>query len=361
MRIALTQKKTTWSGQSLQVWELAVALRERGHEVFLIAPPRTGFSERAQAAGFPLLKMYMNGLGGLGGVFRMARFLREHRVEILHCHDPWEHQMGCLGARLAGVRALVRTKCNTLPLRNAFSRLIHGPLTSRMMSVSDAVKDVLVDCGIAPDHITTVYNYVDCEKFRPRPPSPELKRSLSLSDDSPIVGTVGRLHKSKGIADLIRAVPTVAAAVPRVRFLFVGGRHEQWLPLVEELSVEQQCVFTGRVPNETVPDYLNLMDVVVFPTHREALGLVILEAMAVRRPVVATRVGGVPEVVQDGVNGLLVEPHSPDQMAGAVLRLLSDDALRERLAAAAYRTATETFTRDRYLEKVERVYAMVLR
>lgn len=361
MRIALTQKKKTWSGQTLCVWDLAVDLRERGHETFLIAPPNTVFAETAAAAGFPLLKAHMDGRAGLRTVLRMAQFLRENRVELLHCHDPREHLLGCLAARLAGVRALVRTKCNMLPLRNVLSRWLHGPLTSRLLSVSDAVKGVLVECGIPADKITTIYGYVDCERFRPGPPSAGLKRSLGIPEKSLVVGNVGRLHVSKGIGDLIRAIPRVVESVPDVRFLFVGSRHAQWLPLVKELSVEPHCVFAGHVPNETVPDCMRLMDVLVFPTHREAFGRAILEAMAMRRAVVAANVGGVPEFVIEGTNGLLVAPHRPDQIADALLRLLQDGALRERLADAAHKDATERFTRDGYLDAIEDVYAMVLR
>ncbi|MCK4284311.1 MAG: glycosyltransferase, partial [Candidatus Brocadiae bacterium] len=104
-----------------------------------------------------------------------------------------------------------------------------------------------------------------------------------------------------------------------------------------------------------------LMDVLVFPTHREAFGRAILEAMAMRRAVVAANVGGVPEFVIEGTNGLLVAPHRPDQIADALLRLLQDGALRERLADAAHKDATERFTRDGYLDAIEDVYAMVLR
>jgi len=217
-----------------------------------------------------------------------------------------------------------------------------------------------VEGGIDPDHVTTIHNFMDCEKFRPTPPSAELKASLALPLDVPVVGTVGRLHESKGIADLIRAVPAVVAEAPRARFLFVGGRHEQWQPLVEELSVEPYCTFTGSVANDAVPDYLNLMDVIVFPTYKEGFSRAVLEAMATRRAIVATRVGGVPEAIEHERSGLLVDPHRPDQLAEAILRMLGDAGLRKRLAEAAYRDATEKFTREKYLEKIERTYRTAL-
>lgn len=299
----------------------------------------------------------MRGSHQYGAFWKLAHFLRCNRIDVVHCHDSRGHQIACFAARLAGTPAIVRTKHNTLPLRNLGSRIIYGPLTSRLISVSNAVKNVLVESGIPEDHITTVYNYVDAEKFRPQEPPPQLRHSLQIPQGAAVVGTVGRLHHSKGIEDLIRAVPLVAEKHPEVRFLLVGSRSDQWQPLVRELSAQQYCLFPGRVSN--VPDYLGLMDVAVFPTRREAFGLSILEAMATGRVVVASEVGGVPEIVTHERSGLLVEPRRPDRLAEAVLRLLGEPDLRQRLGTAAHRTA-RTFTREKSIASTERVYRMAL-
>ena len=146
--------------------------------------------------------------------------------------------------------------------------------------------------------------------------------------------------------------------MPDVRFLFVGGHHEKWQTLAEELGVARRIVFTGAVSN--VADHLRLMDVTVFPSRDEAFGLVVLEAMTAQRAIVTTRVGGIPEMVEHERNGLLVEPRNPNQVAQAIVRLLQTPALREALAFEARKTATEKFSRERSLDETERVYRTAL-
>ncbi len=360
MRIAITQKKRRWGGQAQHALDLARGLRERGHEVFPVAQPGSEFSRRARDEGFPVFEVPMisDVFAQVSTTWRLARFLRRERIDVLHCHDPRDHQMGCVAAPLGGTRALVRTKHNHHPPRNALSRLYHGPLTSHLIAVSHFVERIMVEGGIAPDHITTVHHFIDEQEFRPRPPDAALRSSLGLEGEGPIVGTVGRLHTRKGIEELVRAIPEIAAGVPGVRFLLVGGHQEKWEKLAAELGVAERIVFTGPVSN--VADHLRLMDVAVFPPRDEAFGLVVLEAMTAQRAIVGTRVGGIPEMIEHERNGLLVEPHRPDQLVRAILRLLGDPALRTSLALEARKTASERFTRNRSLESTERVYQAAL-
>ncbi len=356
MRIALTQKKMRWGGQANHVFELAKGLRERGHEVFAVAQPGSEFSRRAGAAQFQVEEIRMtSGLAAqIGSTVRLARFLKRNRIEVLHCHDPRDHQLGCFAAPLGGVRALVRTKHNVLPLRNAVSRWLSRSRTSKLISVSDAVARVLVESGIERDHIVTIYNFIDTGELAPAPGDPELRASLGLRPGAPVIGSLGRLHRSKGIADLMHAIPALAREFPDLQVLLVGGGNEKWEQLARELGVADRCHFPGRVSG--VAQLLRLMDVVVYPTLREAFGLAILEAMATQRAVVATRVGGIPELIKNEVSGLLVEPGSPEAIRAAVARLLADDGLRASLGAKACRTATSEFSRQRSLEQTEQVY-----
>jgi glycosyltransferase involved in cell wall biosynthesis len=364
MRIAMLQKKVRWAGQPHHVLDVAIGLRERGHDVFLVSQTGSEFSARAKAAGFSVYELAFTSKTSrmslavqFTAVLRLARFLRRHRIEILHCHDSRDHQIGCVAAALIGI-PLIRTKHNILPLRNAGSRWVNGSRTSHLIGVCEAVRRQLLEDGIAPDHVTTVHNFVNAETCGARPPNLKLRRALSCPEGVPIVGTVGRLHRAKGIGDLIRAMPTIVAASPKVRFLLVGGSYLWWPPMVEKLGLEDRCVFTGTVPD--VIDFLGLIDVVVFPTLREAFSLAILEAMCSGRAVVATRVGGIPELIHHEVNGLLVDPERPDQLAEAVLRLLHDVDLRRTLAIQGQKSATEIFTKDRCLDGTERVYRKVL-
>ncbi|MFQ5515021.1 MAG: glycosyltransferase family 4 protein [Myxococcota bacterium] len=363
MRVALIQKKLRWAGQPQHVFSVARGLHRRGHELFLIAQPGSVFAARARSAGLRVVELPLTTrrrAGSLplqiGAALWLTRFLRRERIEILHCHDSRDHQIGAFASAVARV-PLIRTKHNTLPLRNAASVWLSRSRTAHVIAVSDAVRHGLVSDGVPPDHVTTVYGFVDTDLFRPRPPDSELRRALGLPEAAPVVGTLGRLHRAKGIGDLVRALPRIVSGIPDVRFLFVGGSHLWWPPRVKELGLEDRCVFTDSVPNPA--DYLSLMDVAVFPTLHEAFGLSILEALAAGLPVIATRVGGVPELIEDGRNGLLVEPSCPEAMARAVLRLQASPELAQRLAHEGQRTATEVFTEKCSLDALEDVYDRV--
>jgi glycosyltransferase involved in cell wall biosynthesis len=364
MRIALIQKKVRWAGQPHHVLALAIGLRELGHQIFLVSQPGSEFAARATEAGFAIFDLPMTSSRSMmslplqaAAVIKLTRFVRQHQIEILHCHDSRDHQIGCVVAALTGVR-LIRTKHNTLPLLNAGSRWVYGPRSSHLIAVAEAVRQGLIRDGIDPDHVTTVHNFVDSETYRARSPDPELRRALSFPEGAPIIGTLGRLHRAKGIGDLVRAMPAIISEAPEARFLLVGGSYLWWPPMVKELGLEDRCVFTGSVPNVT--DFLSLMDVVVFPTLREALSLSILEAMCAARAVVATNVGGNPELIRHDVDGLLIEPERPDQIAAAVSRLLQDADLRHTLAMKGQETATKLFTKERCLEATESVYRKTL-
>lgn len=361
MRIAITQKKRRWGGQAQHALDLARGLRERGHDVFPVAQPGSEFSRRARDEGFPVFEVLMiSALSAqLQTIWQLARFLRRERIDVLHCHDPRDHQMGCVAAPLGGARALVRTKHNHHPPRNILSRWYHGPLTSHLIAVSHFVERIMVEGGIAPDHITTVHHFIDEQEFRPKPPDPALKSALGLDGEEPIVGTVGRLHTRKGIEELVRAIPGISAQRPDVRFLLVGGHQEKWQELAAELGVAERIVFTGAVSN--VADHLRLMDVTAFPSRDEAFGLVVLEAMTAQRAIIGTRVGGIPEMIEHEKNGLLIDAYQPDQLGSAILRLLEDPTLRTTLALEARKTASERFTRSRSLEKTESIYQAALK
>jgi glycosyltransferase involved in cell wall biosynthesis len=357
MKIAMTQKKARWGGQPRHILDLAIGLRERGHEIVLFSQEGE-FCERARSHGFDVTQIDMkNSSRRIPAMLKLASALRRNRMDIVHCHDSYDHQLATAAARLAGVPAIVRTKHNLNPLRNAGSRWMLGKLTTRIIGVSHAVTRMLSGCGIDPGMISTVHHFVTVPRIRPETEKEDLKRQLSIPKDAPVIGNVGRQHRSKGIGDLIRALPEISRELPDVRLLLVGSWYGRWPPLARELEVEERCIFTGYLPN--VGDYLSVLDAFVLPSYQEPFGLALLEAMAAGCAVIATDAGGVPEIVRHGVDGLLVEPRRPDLLATAALRLLRDEELRVGLQAMA-RTVASRFNRDRTLTETARVYELAL-
>jgi glycosyltransferase involved in cell wall biosynthesis len=201
-------------------------------------------------------------------------------------------------------------------------------------------------------------NGVDLSRFAAPPPSCGLRRELGVPEEAPLIGVVARLEPEKGHAYLLEAWPRVAAAVPDAWLAIVGeGSAERHLGArVGAMSAEAaaRVRFTGR--RDDVAAITAELSAAVLPSLREAQGISLLEAMARRVPVVASAVGGIPEVVTDGVDGLLVPPASPDALAEALISVARSPALRDRLGAAGYDTVRDRFSIDAQVRRIEAVY-----
>ena len=170
------------------------------------------------------------------------------------------------------------------------------------------------------------------------------------------LGVVARLEAEKGHPTLLDAWPAVVTAVPEARLLVVGegSRLEALVAQAEMLGISASVVFTGR--RDDIPAVTKALDVAVLPSYREAQGLTILEAMALSRPVVASNVGGIPEMVEDGVTGLLVPPHDPAALAAAIVRLLTDHPYADTLARAGHDLVHDRFCLELMVHGVEAIY-----
>jgi len=179
---------------------------------------------------------------------------------------------------------------------------------------------------------------------------------VRLPDDAQIVGVVARLEHEKGHPTLLEAWPSILRRVPTARLLVVGegSRREELEAQAIALGIAKTVVFTGR--RDDIPAVTAALDVAVLPSYREAQGLTILEAMALSRPVVASAVGGIPEVIQDGRTGLLVPPHDAAALAAAVVRLLTDHAYADMLARGGHDLVHDRFCVELMVYAIEQLY-----
>jgi glycosyltransferase involved in cell wall biosynthesis len=201
---------------------------------------------------------------------------------------------------------------------------------------------------------------VDLARYSEQAACPTLLREYDIPADAPIVGVVARLEPEKGHPTLLEAWPAVRTAVPDARLLIVGEGSQRELLEVQAASLglldgaAPAVVFTGR--RDDVPAVTAALDVAVLPSYREAQGLSILEAMALSRPVVASAVGGIPEMIDDGRTGLLVPPKDAAALAGALTRLLRDPVEAERLGRAGHDLVHERFCVEQMVRAVETIY-----
>lgn len=208
-----------------------------------------------------------------------------------------------------------------------------------IISPSNELHEKSAATGVPGDHLFYIPNGVDAHKFAPGQSFDVIDKDYGLDPTRPIIVCPRRLEPKNGVEYFIRSIPIVRAERPDVQFLIVGGGFpEERVRFESLLAVEGQrhdVFFTGNVPNTAMPRFYALATIATLPSLMEATSISGLEAMSSGLPLVGTNVGGIPEIIEDGVSGMLVEPRRPDQLAAAYLRLLGDADLRKRLGAGA--------------------------
>ena len=238
--------------------------------------------------------------------------------------------------------------------RDALRRLT--PSMDRLIAVSNAIVRKIEDERYVGAPISLVYNGVDLERYDHQEPCCTLKDEYGMEPSAQIVGVVARLEPEKGHATLIDAWPAVLRSCPDAYLLIVGegSRCDALTEQAAELGIGHRVVFTGR--REDVPAITAALDVAVLPSYREAQGLSVLEAMALSRPVVASNVGGIPEMIEDGVTGLLVPPRDPGALADAIVRLLADHQLADVLGRAGHDLVHRRFCLEQMVASIADIY-----
>jgi glycosyltransferase involved in cell wall biosynthesis len=228
----------------------------------------------------------------------------------------------------------------------------------RVVAVSGAVKKALLQSGIAEEKIEVIHNGVSLDRFDPsRIDRMEVRRELEIGEEDSVIGTVGKLHRGKGVYELLRAGAALAEGRP-IRLLFVGDgpEREGIRQEAERLGIRERVIVTGI--RQDVERLYAAMDVFALPsTCDEAFGMVIIEAMAMARPVVATMVGGIPELISPWENGLLVPPGDVPALREAITAYLDDRSLAEKTALRGRRTAEASFSEEALGARFEKLLA----
>lgn len=364
LRVAHLNTEPTWRGGEQQVLYLATAQAAGGHRPTVFAQPGSPMALRAREAGLPVVELRTRGEADLPAMSRLARWLREHPVDVLHMHTTHAHTIGVVAAwwARASARRVVSKRTDFSIFRHSFLGLnrlkyLHG--VDRYIAISEAVRRVLIDDGVPAARIAVVPSGVQADRFEGARAN-GLRRELGLGEGAPVVGNIAHFADHKGQRYLVEAAPRILKARPEARLLIVGEGALR-APLMErarELGVADRVLFPGF--REDVPALLALFDVFVMPSHLEGLGTIVLDALASGTPVVAAAAGGIPEVIEDGRTGLLVAPRDPAALAEGVLALLADPARAAALAEEGRRRVRERFSVEAMVEGTLTVYRGLL-
>ena len=340
---------------------LAIRLDRSRFEPFVcvsraIAGPSPLIDDLNQA-GVPILPLTRTSRFAIGAWLPLVRFLRRERVDILHAHKFGANVWGAVFASLARVPVLVAHEQGS-----TFEDQRHRPFLDRELIARTADALIVVSpedrrmmaevARIGPEKLRLIRNGI----VPPVPSRHDIRDELGIPPEAELVGTVAVLRPEKAVDVLIDAAALLSEVFPHLRVLVAGsGPEEDRLrTMVRERRLEDKVLLLGL--RRDVADVLTALDVVAFSSDREGTPLAVMEAMAAGKPIVATRVGGVPDLVEDGVHGLLVPRRDPRALADSIARLLRDERLRSELGRRGRERQRREFDIDVTVRQVESLY-----
>ncbi len=352
----------TWRGGEGQTLALATGLQRRGHRSVVVAQPGSPMAQRSTEAGLPVQEIRMGGELDPRAIFALRGLFRRERPDIVHMHTSHAHTLGVLASWLAGHgRRIVSRRVDFSIYRHAISlsglKYRHG--VDRYIAISAAIRNALIQDGVSSARISLVHSGVDPDRFQGGN-GERARQDLGVPDRAPLVGTLAHFGWHKSLETLVQAAAPIVQAVPEAWVAIVGDGSLR--PQLEQERSQSAAASRVLLPGfrSNVADFLAAFDVFVMPSVMEGLCTSILDAFATRVPVVASNVGGIPELVEDEKTGLLAEPKNVESLATAVIRALRDPTSASQRAEQAHAKLMRGFTEDAMVEGNLRIYREVL-
>jgi glycosyltransferase involved in cell wall biosynthesis len=306
----------------------------------------------------------------LMALWELAWLMRQQRYDIIHTHNSKAGFIGRLAARIVNVPIIVHTihgfafhEFERTPRRRLFVWLerFAARLADKLIVVSGALGEWGLGLRVGkPEQYITIYSGIEIDKFQVKINVIEQKHQLGISPEDNVIGVVSKLWEGKGHKSILQAAKNVITKVPSVKFVFVGEGYlrKKLEALTQQLGLSDYVIFTGF--RTDIPQLTSIFDVAILASLYEGLGRVLLEAMVLGKPVIATKVGGVVDVVDDGKTGLLIPPNNPTLLSQAIIRLLSDGDLRNRMGRAGRDKIGVKFSAKTMVAQIQKIYEELL-
>jgi glycosyltransferase involved in cell wall biosynthesis len=365
MKILQVCSASEMGGGEVHVTDLVRGLAERGHAVYLAVRPDSPLRGPLAGVIASWHEMPLRNSLDLASARAMAELVDAAGIEIVHAHMGRDYLVAALACRQAESARLVLTRHHYLPLkRSALYRWMLGDVAA-VIAVSDNIRESVIErLRLPSERVHTIPNWIDPEHFKPA--DRDAARAMFQLRANIIVACIGQLTPAKGQEEFVRAAANIARMRGDIEFLIVGEEREEANPftaqlkrLATSLGVSEKLRFTGQV--RRIPELLAAVDIVVVPSWDEGFSLVTIEAMAARRAVLASNVGGIAGIVKDNLTGMLFPPRDVHALTDRLLWLVSDAPLRERLSLQGQRDVYTRFGREQIIEQIESVYTEVLK
>ncbi len=368
MKILHTNFHKGWGGQPNRILVECRGLAELGHEVVIACPKNSQLHQRGEAAGLEIFTDVTFARGFrpqflIHDARALRHLIRQRGFDIVHTHgsqDAWATAAAMM--RLQPRPIVLRTKHNIFPIQDhSFNRLLYGRCTDGMVCVSSAVVEY---CAAKPylkrENLARIHSAIDFTPFSEGSRDHSLRQELGI-EDRYVAGALGRLRHEKGHKYLLQALPKVIEQAPDFLLLIVGSGslEDELKQMVSALGLEQHVRFLGF--RTDIPRVLGALDLFVSPSLSEGLGTAPMEAGAARLPIISSEVGGVPDIIESGVTGLLVPPAQPEALTSAILTMYKDRAFAQRCGEAAAIYMEKTFGEKRLVLETDALYRMWLK
>lgn len=360
MKILQVCSASEMGGGEVHVAGLVRGLANRGHAIYLAVRPDSPLRDALAGVIASWHEMPLRNSLDLQSARAIAALVDAHGIEIIHAHMGRDYLVAALACKRTNGVKLVLTRHHYLPLkRHALYRWMLRDVAA-VIAVSDSVRESVIErLGLPDERVHTVPNWIDPERFKPI--ERDAARAMFRLRANIVVACIGQVTPAKGQEEFVRAAATIARMRSDIEFLIVGEEREEEGPftahlnvLATSLGVGEKLRFTGRVRH--IAELLAAVDVVVVPSWDEGFSLVTIEAMAARRAVLASNVGGMAGIIKDNVTGLLVPPRNVHALTDKLLWLVSDAPLRERLSVQGQRDVYTRFGREQIIERIEAIY-----
>jgi len=359
MRILLIATHLNFGGITSYIISLARGLSKKGHKVF-IASSGGDFVKKLKIDNITHITIPISTKSELSpkvlfSSVRLLSFIKREPIDVIHAQTRVTQILAYLVSKILRIPYI--TTCHGF-FKKRIGRRLFGAWGRKTIAISEAVREHLVnDFKVKKSDIELIYNGIDLKNFKHYGESEKeaIKRELNLKQ-GPIVGVIARISPVKGHKYLIEAMRKVIEKVSDVRLLIIGDgpAKDGLVSLVERLKIKENIYFFGSASDTA--KFLSIMDVFVLPSLQEGLGLSAIEALAMKKAVVASDVGGVYTIIKNNTTGLLIPPRDSEVLAKAITDLLGDEQLRVRLGREGRKRVEDKFSLDAMIEKIEKLY-----
>jgi glycosyltransferase involved in cell wall biosynthesis len=354
VNILYVESSRSWGGQEYRTCLEINWLNAHGHQAWLVCNPDSQVHSKALELDTRVVTMRLGSRVDLPCSWRLWRFCRENRIDLIKTYSSKDHWL-CLPLYFLGI-PLSRARCITDPIRSKGRAFIFKHGCSNIVADASVIKQDLVrEHGVDPAKIEVIGSAVDLEKFKPPRDGMKFRRDIGLGTDTPLIGNIGMIRPDKGQLVLVEAAPFVLEKRPDARFVIVGqgtGILKRGINVrnaIDRAQLADKIIMAGY--RWDTPDVYAACNMIVIASLRtEASPIVLREAFASGRPVIATKVGDIPEIIENRRNGLIIEPGDAKALAAAILEFIDDPTFAAHCSANGLRYANDHFSFDKMMK-----------